>query len=110
MTFSLYIPVLVNRRRACAARVTVVGLSECRCLFCHYRLRGGLLAIPAASELRELEKKGGFLETTAFERYAVKTIEKANMQNRISARSVYLGGSGSHNEWHVSTPACNLVL
>ena len=27
MAFSLYIPVLVNPRRACAARVTVVGLS-----------------------------------------------------------------------------------
>ena len=25
-----------------------------------------------------------------------------------SARSMYLGGSGSHEEWHVSTPACYL--
>ena len=23
---------------------------------------------------------------------------------------IYLGGSGSHNEWHVSTPACYLLL
>ena len=52
----------INLGRACAARVTVVSLSVCvcvcvcRCLFCHYRLRGGLLAIPAASELREPEK------------------------------------------------------
>ena len=47
-------------RRACAARVTVVGLSVCVCvcvrLFWHYRLRGGLLAAPAASKLREPEK------------------------------------------------------
>ena len=44
--------------------------------------RGGLLAIPAASELREPEKqKGDFPETTVFERYAVKTSEKANMHN-----------------------------
>ena len=37
---------VVNPRRACAARVTVVGvcvcLSVCRRLFSHYRLRGGL--------------------------------------------------------------------
>ena len=36
----------------------------------------------------------------------MKTSEKANMHNRTgltairSARSVYLGGSGTHNEWH----------
>ena len=36
--------------------------------------------IPAALELREPEKqKGDFPETTAFERYAVKTSEKAIM-------------------------------
>ena len=41
---------LINPRRACAARVTVVGLwvclsvclSVCPRLFSHYRLRGGL--------------------------------------------------------------------
>ena len=40
--------------------------------------------ITVASELREPEKKGDFPETTAFERYryAVKTSEKANMNNR----------------------------
>ena len=37
-----------------------------------YKPRGGLLAIPAASELREPEKqRGDFPETTAFESYAV---------------------------------------
>ena len=50
---------IINSRRACAARVTVLGLSVClsvcRRLFWHYRLRGGLLAIPAARELREPE-------------------------------------------------------
>ena len=40
---------------------------------------GGVLAIPAASELRESENyNGDFPETTAFERYAVKTSEKGN--------------------------------
>ena len=24
--------------------------------------------------------------------------------------AVYLGGSGIHNEWHVSTPACYLLV
>ena len=39
--------------------------------------------IPTASELREPENKlGGFPETAAFERYAVKTSEKANMHTR----------------------------
>ena len=52
-----------------------VCVCVCVRLFCHYRLRGGLLAAPAASKLREPEKwKGDFLETTAFERYAAKSI------------------------------------
>ena len=39
--------------------------------------------IPTASKLREPEKQlGDFPEMTAFERYAVKTSEKANMHNR----------------------------
>ena len=54
------------------------------------------------------QKKSYFPEKTAFERYAVKTSEKANMQNRTAdPLAVYLGGSGSHN---VSSPACHLVL
>ena len=60
---------------------SVVGLCVCRRLFW---LRGGQLAIPAAYELREPEyEKGVFPETIAFERYAVKTSQKANMHNRI---------------------------
>ena len=57
----------------------------CRRSFWHYRLRGGLLAIPAASELyASLKIKKGLYraETTAFQRYAVKTSEGANMHNR----------------------------
>ena len=51
-----------------------VCLGVCRRLFWHYRRRGGLLAIAAASELREPEKyRGDYPETTAFERYAVKS-------------------------------------
>ena len=65
-----------------------VCLSVCRRLFWHYRLRGGPLAIPADSELREPENL--FPETTSFDRYAVKTSEKANMHGllRADARSV----------------------
>ena len=81
-TFSLS-PLLINPRRACAARITVVGLSVCRRVSWHYRLRDGLLAIPVASELRKPEKyKGDYPETTAFEIYAVKIAKKANMHNR----------------------------
>ena len=69
----------------CSRSVSVcvcVCVCVCRRLFSHYRLRGGPLAIPTASELREPEKrKGEFPETTAFERYAVKTSENANMHN-----------------------------
>ena len=65
-----------------AARVKVVDLSVCRRFFWHYRLQGGLLATPAASELCEPEKyKGNFPEMTAFERYTVKTSKEANMHN-----------------------------
>ena len=69
--------------------LSVLYVCVCRRLFWHYRLRGGLLAIPEASELREPEKeKGDFPETTAFERYAVKTSEKANMHNRTGLTAV----------------------
>ena len=45
--------------------------------------------IPTASALQEHEILcGDFAETTAFERYGVKTIEKANMLNE---------------HWHTST-------
>ena len=59
---------IINPRRACTARVTVVGLYVCVSTLI-LAIRGGLLAIPAASELREPEKqKGDFPESTAFER------------------------------------------
>ena len=58
---------LINPRRACAARVTVVGLSVCVSTF-YLALRGGLLAIPMASELYQPVKlNSDFPETTAFE-------------------------------------------
>ena len=59
-----------------------VCLSVCLRLFSHYRLRGGLCAIPTGSVLQGQENKcGDFAETTAFERYDMKTSEKANMHN-----------------------------
>ena len=76
-----YIHSVINPRSA-QARVKVVDLSVCRRFFWHYRLQGGLLAIPAASELCEPEKyKGNFPEMTAFERYTMKTSKEANMHN-----------------------------
>ena len=58
--------VIINPRRACAARVTVLGLSVlsvcpsvcvcvCRHLFSHYRLYCDLRAIPMASAQHALE-------------------------------------------------------
>ena len=56
-----------------------VCLSVCLRLFSDYRLRGGLCAMPTSSVLQGHEKKcGDFAETTGFERYGVKTSEKAN--------------------------------
>ena len=81
---------IFNPRSACATRVTILGLcvclsvclSVCLRLFSHYMLRGGLRAIPTTSVLQGNEKYcGDFAETTAFERYGVKTSVKANMHN-----------------------------
>ena len=68
-------PFIINPRCTCAARVTVVALSVCVCrlLFWHYRLRGGLLAIPAASELRSLKNKQAIFLKRLRSRDAVKT-------------------------------------
>ena len=78
--------IIINPWHACAARVTVVilcvCLSVCLRLFSDYRLRGSLCAIPTSSVLQGHEKQcSDFAETTAFERYGVKTSEKANMHN-----------------------------
>ena len=73
---------IINPRCACAARVTVVVLycvsvclSVCVCLSVYdYSRTTGYEAIPTASVLQGQEKqRGDFAETTAFERYGVKT-------------------------------------
>ena len=55
------------------------------CLFVSdYSRTTGYEAIPAASVLQGQEKKRcDFAETTAFERYGVKTSEKANMSTGL---------------------------
>ena len=51
---------VINPRRACAARVTVLGLcvcvSVCLHLFSHYRHQTGSSAIPTALAQQALEK------------------------------------------------------
>ena len=62
--FVFWSSAFINPRRACAARVnsvTVVGLCVCRRLFSHYRLRGGLGAIPTASVLQGHENNVAIL-------------------------------------------------
>ena len=51
-----------------------------------------------------------------FERYAVKTSEKANMHNRagfprtdLPTPRIYLGGTISYNRGRVSTPATSVA-
>ena len=63
---------IINPRRACAARITVVVL--CVCLSVCLSATILALPIPTASVLQGPEKqRGEFAETTALERYGVKT-------------------------------------
>ena len=72
--------IIINPRRACAARVTVC-LSVC--------LSATILALQVTRRYQQLQCYiqgqemlcGDFAETTAFERYGVKTSEKANIHN-----------------------------
>ena len=60
--------------------------------------------IPTASELREPEKiLGDFPERTAFERYAVKTSEKANIHNRAGLSRTDLPTPGTLEAQEVTT-------
>ena len=92
-------------RRACAARVT---LRVCVCP-----------AGPSVFLLQQNSDTNGFIATLAsFQRKAIfvlllreKQVNKpigklAAAYFDRSACSVYLGGARSHNEGHVSTPAC----
>ena len=101
----MYVAGIVNivpcyPRRACTARVWLVGLSVCLSVTQHltspmfFRLTNDTTYLTG----NEAQKFcGDFPETTAFERYAVKTSEKANIHNLTgltatwSARSVYFG-------------------
>ena len=62
-------------------------LAVCLRLFSHYRLRGGLRAIPTASVLQGHEKqRGDFAEMTAFERYNFNTIRRENKRKTNTCR------------------------
>ena len=68
---------LINPRRACEARVTVVVLCVFVCLsVCDYSRTTGY---EAAYE--KIYGHGVFAVTTAFERYGLKSSKKANMHN-----------------------------
>ena len=80
---------IINPRRACAARVTVLGLcvclsfclSVCYHVFCRYTQRDGQKPIPTGSVPHWLYfKNGDFDKNAAFESYGVKQSEGANMQ------------------------------
>ena len=81
-------------RRACAARVTVLGLSfrlsvfpsvrlsVCYHAFCHYAQQGGQKAIPTGSVPHWLDfKNGDFRKSTAFKSYGVKTKRTSQYAN-----------------------------
>ena len=71
---------IINPRCACAARVTVLGLRVCVCVC----LQAGSSAIPMAQAQQGLKKLcGDFAKTAAFERYGVKTGDKATYLHRL---------------------------
>ena len=80
---------IINPRRACAARVIVLGLCVCQsvCLFVYdySRTTGHEAAYERYQQLQcYMGMKNNvaiFFEMTVFERYGVKTSEKANMHN-----------------------------
>ena len=110
---------LVNPRRACA-RVTVVVLCVCVCLCVCLSVYLSVTALAASASVYtskqryprvslrlylDFERRGFSKNPSVQELWR----EKANMQMSWSSPRA-LGGSGSHNEWHVSTPACYLLL
>ena len=78
--------VFINPRRACAARVTVLGLSfrlsVCYHAFCHYAQQGGQKVIPTGSVPHWLDfENGDFRKSTAFKSYGVKTKRTSQYAN-----------------------------
>ena len=105
---------IINPRRACAARVTVLGLSirlsVCYHVFCHYAQQGGQKAIPTGSVPHWLDfKNGDFRKSTAFKSYGVKTkrtSQYANEHGSDSARFEHGGGSRSNTKGEYVVLAC----
>ena len=125
--YIMYIMYIINPRRACAARVTVLGLSfhlsvrlsvclsVCYHVFCHYVQQGGQKAIPTGSVLHWLDfKNGDFRKSTAFKSYGVKTKQTSQYANEQYANehgsdSAYFrhgGGSKSNTKGEYVVLAC----
>ena len=114
--------IFINPRRACTARVTVLGLSfrpsvclsvclsVCYHVFCHYAQQGGQKAIPTGSVPHWLDfKNGDFRKSTAFKSYGVKTkrtSQYANEHGSDSARFEHGGGSRSNTKGEHVVLAC----
>ena len=99
-------------RRACAARVTVVGLSVCVCtlILALQATRRPISGTSGFKTTRVWKIKGRFSWNDCVREICREKYNRTGLTATRSARSVYLEGSGSHNEWHVSTPACYLLL
>ena len=112
---------VVNPRRTCAVRVTVLGLSfrpsvrlsVCYQVFCHYVQQGGQKAIPTGSVPHWLDfKKGDFRKSTAFKSYGVKTKRTSQYANEHglprpdSARLEHGGGSRSNTKGEYVVLVC----
>ena len=102
---SMYL--LLNPRRACAARVTVVVLfllsvrpSVCCHVFCHCAYHGGQEAIPTGSALHRLDFKCGDLgENTAFKSYGMKTKWTSQSANEFELAAGGFRRSTMHGDY-----------
>ena len=110
---------IINPRRACAARVTVLGLSfrlsvclsVCYHVFCHYVQQGGQKAIPTGSVPHWLDfQNGDFRKSTAFKSYGLKTKRTSQYANehgyQILPVSEHGGGSRSNTKGEYVVLVC----
>ena len=112
----LYSIWLINPRRACAARVSVLGLSFCLsvrpfvCLsvFCHYAQQGGQKAIPTGSVPHWLDfKNGDFRKSNVFKSYGMKTKQTSQYANKEAGRD---SGKGSEKDSSDAAASLPFVL
>ena len=111
---------VINPWRACAARVTILGPLVCLSVCLSVTTFFATTPNETEEQYQKVECYTGlvlivaiFVEVLRLRIISRKQSEKAILQISTglwSACSVYLEGTRSHNEGHISTPACYLLL